>query len=99
MDAACQVEGAATIYCLESLFGSVVGAIVALAGVALFIMLVIGGFRFLFSGGDQKQLDAARGTITNAIIGLVVIVTAYLILSTIKVFTGVDVTTFTIPTP
>lgn len=89
----------ATIRCLEPLFKSVVAAIVSLAGVALFIMLLIGGFNFLFSGGDQKKLEAARGTITNAVIGLVVIVSAYLILRTVSVFTGVDVTQFNINVP
>lgn len=86
------LEGAqnvATIKCLESLFTNVVQAVVALAGVALFIMLLVGGFNFLFSGGDQKKLEAAKGTVTNAIIGIVIIVSAFLILKTITAFTGV----------
>lgn len=86
----------ATIRCLEPLFKNVVTAVVSLSGVALFIMLLIGGFNFLFSGGDQKKLEKARGTITNAIIGLVIIVSAYLILRTVSVFTGVNVTQFNI---
>lgn len=70
----------------------------ALTGVALFVMLVIGGYNFLLSGGDQKKLEAARGTLTNAVIGLVVIVAAYLIIKIVSLFTGVDtVTQFTIP--
>lgn len=80
--------GAATIKCLEPLFQNIVAAVMALSGVALFVMLLVGGFNFLFSGGDQKKLEAARGTLTNAIIGLVVIVLAFLILKTISVFTG-----------
>ncbi len=88
----------ATIKSLESLFRNVISSAVGLAGIALFIMLLIAGFNFLFAGGDQKKLEQAKGTLTNAILGLVVIVGAYLILRTIGVFTGVDVTTFTIPT-
>jgi len=94
------IEGAehvATIKCLEPLFENVVRSIVSLAGIALFIMLLTSGFTFLFSGGDQKKLEQARGSMTNAIVGLVVIVIAYLILNTIKVITGVDVTKFEIP--
>ena len=65
-----------------------------------FIMLLVGGFNFLFAGGDQKKLEQARGTLTGAIIGLVVIVSAYLILNTIGIFTGVtDVTKFRITVP
>ena len=89
-------DNVATIKCLEPLFQNVVNAIIALSGVALFIMLIVSGYNFLFSGGDQKKLEKARGTMTNAIIGLVVIACAYLILVIIKVFTGVDVTKFKI---
>lgn len=96
-DSTCLVEGAATFKCFESLFGNVVQALTALVGVALFIMFVIGGYGFLFSGGDQKKLEKARGTLTAAIAGVVIIVIAYLILKTIWLFTGVDVTKFTIP--
>lgn len=85
-----------TIASLASLFGNLMGSLVSLAGVALFIMLVAGGFGFLTAGGDQKKLEKARGTLTGAIMGLVIIVLGYLILLTIKAFTGVDVTTFTI---
>ena len=97
-NSACVSQGAATFQCLEPIFTSAVRALTALVGVAVFIMFVVGGFNFLFSGGDQKKLEKARGTLTNAIIGVVVIVAAYLILLTIKAITGVDVTQFTIPT-
>ncbi len=90
----CVVNDAATIQCVEPLFRNVLQALAALVGVALFVMLIVGGFTFLFSGGDQKKLEQAKGTVTNAIIGLVVIVAAYLMLKTIEWFTGVNVTTF-----
>lgn len=93
----CVQQEAATFKCLEPLFSNIVQAITALVGVAVFIMFVVGGFNFLFSGGDQKKLEKARGTLTNAILGVVVIVAAYLILKTIQVLTGVDVTKFSVP--
>ena len=95
-------DGVATIQSLQTLFTNVLSVIVALAGVALFIMFVVSGFSFIFSGGDPKKLEQARGTLTNAIVGLVVIVAAYLILRLIGVFSGyTDITTFTVspPTP
>jgi hypothetical protein len=91
-------QGAAQFLCLEPLFANVVTALTALVGVALFVMFVIGGYNFLLSGGDQKKLEKAKGTLTAAIAGVIIIVVAYLILKTITLFTGVDVTHFTIPT-
>ena len=49
----------ATIQSLETLFVNLVKVVVALSGVALFVMLIVGGFTFLFSGGDNKQLGAS----------------------------------------
>jgi hypothetical protein len=96
-DPSCLVDGVATFKCFEPLFANVVRGLTALVGIALFIMFVIGGYGFLFSGGDQKKLEKARGTLTGAIMGVVVIVVAYLILKTIQLFTGVNVTQFTVP--
>lgn len=84
----------ATIKCIVPLFTNLIQGVLAVSGVALFVMLVVGGFNFLLSGGDQKKLEAARGTLTNAVIGLVVIVLAFLIIKTIETFTGAPVTIF-----
>lgn len=93
----CIVEEAATIRCLEPLFQNVITAVFAFVGVALLVMLFIAGYNFLLSGGDPKKLESAKGTLTHAAIGLVVIVIAYLIIRTIETFTGVTVSNFTIP--
>lgn len=94
----CVIEEAATIQCLAPMFERVVQGILALAGVALFVMLVIGGYNFLLSGGDQKKLEMAKGTITGALLGLVIMVIAFLIINTIATFTGVTtITEFNIP--
>lgn len=92
------VDGVATFTSLESLFANLVRFVVAIAGVAFFIMLLVAGFSFLFSGGDPKKLEQAKGTMTNAIIGLIVIVGAYVILRLIGLFTGTmdTITTFKI---
>ena len=89
-------QGVASIQCLVPLITNVIRAVISLGAVALFIMLLVGGFNFLFSGGDQKKLEAARGTVTQAIVGIVIMSLAYLIILTIETFTGVKVTDFTI---
>lgn len=84
---------------LEVVFSNIVQAILALAGIVLFITLLIGGFKFITSGGDPKAIDSARKTLTFAIAGMVLIAAAYLILRFINVFTGVDVINFRVFQP
>ena len=92
-------EDVATIRCLEPLFKNVVQGGVALVGIALFIMILNSGFRYLTSAGDPKKLAAARGSLTNAVVGVVLIAVGYLILRTIEIFTGVPVTIFKVLAP
>lgn len=89
----------ATLQCFEPLFRNIVVSILTLSGVALFIMLVVGGFTFLLSSGDPKKLESAKHTIQYAILGMILIVASYLILRLIEVFTGVTVTNFVVPGP
>lgn len=92
----CIVQEAATIRCIVPLFTNLVQGVLALSGVALFVMIISGGYHFLFSGGDQKKLEMAKGTLTSAIIGLIVIVAAFLIINAIQAFTqsSIPVTQF-----
>ncbi len=81
---------------LENIFSNILGLVAALAALGCFIMLIVGGFKYLTSGGDQKATASARNTITYAIIGLILLIVAWLILLFIQAITGVDVTQFNI---
>ncbi|MGB9911495.1 MAG: pilin [Microgenomates group bacterium] len=93
----CAPDQIAQIWCLECIFQSVLNLAIRLAGIALFIMLLIGGFKYLTSGGDPKTKESAQKTITYAILGMVILLGSWLILLFIKEFTGIDLTVFTIP--
>jgi hypothetical protein len=82
--------GVPTIKCLEPLFLNIVQSITALVGVAFFVMLLVGGFSFLFSSGDPKKLQQAKGTIGLAFAGIVIVVCAFLIIKLIESFTGIN---------
>ncbi len=93
-----QYGDVATFGSLSSLFTNILSITLRLVGISMFIMIVVGGFKYLTAGGDSKATEAAQGTITNAIIGLVLAIMAWFILLAIKGFTGVDVTKFNIIT-
>jgi hypothetical protein len=80
----------APLTAIEDIFGSILGAAIPFAGIVLFIVLVIGGFQFITSGGDPKKAAAARNTLTYAIIGIVLLALAYLVIVIIAEFTGAE---------
>jgi hypothetical protein len=89
-------DGVAKISNLGDIFSKVVGYALGLAAIVLFILLLIGGFKFITSGGDPKAVDSAKKTLTSAVAGLLIILVSYLILVLIKTITGADVTNFKI---
>ena len=86
----------ATIKCLECIFQNILNIVIRLAGIAVFIMLIIGGFQYLTAGGDPKKSQSAKNTLTYAILGLALLILAWFILKFIAIFTGIDVTIFKI---
>lgn len=49
------------------------------AGIFFLLQIVIGGISWIGAGGDEKALTAARGRITNAVIGFIIVIAAFAI--------------------
>lgn len=81
-------QGAATFKCVVPLFTNVITWLFALSGVVALFLIIFSGIKFITSGGDPKQVEGARQTLTYAIIGLVVIFMSYFILNTISYVSG-----------
>lgn len=81
----------ATLQGFQCLIANVFVVIITIIGLAAFVMLIVGSFRYLVSGGNPKGTEKAKNTITFAIVGIVVALSAYIILNLIARFTGIDV--------
>ncbi len=78
----------ATLACIPIVFKNIVFWLFALAGIAAVFFVMFAGIKFLTSGGDPKQVEGARKTMTYAIIGLVIIILSFAIINLIGVITG-----------
>lgn len=87
----------ATLQGFECIFKNILLIIIPFAGLAAFVTLIIGGFQYLTSAGDPKQLQKATATITAAVIGIVVILGIWFIFKLLNVITGLDLLKFEIP--
>ncbi len=89
----------ATIQGLECLIANVFTVIITLIGLSAFVILIVGSVRWLLSGGNSTHLDKAKNTMTYAVIGIVVALSAFIVLNLIAGFTGINtIKTFKIPT-
>lgn len=79
---------------LEVYFGRVVEILIGLGAIIFFIMLLVGGFNYMTSGGDPKQVEGASKTLTFAIGGIILLALSLLIFRVIEAFTGVNLLEF-----
>lgn len=88
--AACGVEGDVTSaggQCavtnadanLSNLVRKVINVLSVIIGVVAVIMIIIGGLRYITSGGDSGNVSSAKNTILYAIVGLIVVALAQFI--------------------
>ncbi len=50
-----------------------------LAGLTAMLFIMLGGFRYITSRGDDEAAESGKKTLTNAVIGLVIVILSYVI--------------------
>ncbi|MBI3443297.1 hypothetical protein HY008_01370 [Candidatus Woesebacteria bacterium] len=83
----------------QALLRAAIVGILIVAAVIFFFMLIIGGIKWITSGGDKAQTESARSQITAALIGLVVVFSAWAIITLINAFFGIDLFSLNLPSP
>lgn len=81
------------------LVSRLIGLITIASGIILVIMLAYGGFRFVTAGGNDKATAQAQGIMTNAVVGMVIVVASYMIAFLVGKFLGFNILTPTIYGP
>ena len=80
-------EAAKCNECPENLFGDegvfkqITNVVLYIVGVIAVIMLIIGGIKYVISGGDAKKVTDAKNTVLYAIIGLIIAFLAFAIVN------------------
>jgi hypothetical protein len=86
---------------LKPLFrpGSDLGAIISailpylfiIAGLLLLFYLIAGGFQMMTSANDEKGLASAKGKITNALVGFLLLFISYWLVQIVEVILGIKI--------
>jgi hypothetical protein len=58
---------------------TVINTVLGLTGLALLILVTYGGIMWMVAGGEKDKVTKARQLITNAVVGLIIVVGAYAI--------------------
>ena len=66
---------------LTAFIGRIINVMLSVLGVIFFVLLVYGGFLWMTSQGNEDKVKKAKTLITDAVIGLIIILAAYAISS------------------
>lgn len=73
------------------LIGRTIGLIFVIGAIAFFFMFLWGAVNWILSGGDKAHVESAKGRITNAIVGFILMVGVFAIVKLIEAFFGIDI--------
>jgi len=74
-------------------------AVLGLVAIASLIMLVMGGFTYLTASDDKAKTQSAQKTITYSLGGLIMSLSAWVVLQLAGTFLGIDLSVFDICLP
>jgi|GEM_PF-674570 len=67
------------------------------AAVVFIFMFLTGGIKWITSAGDKNQVETARGQITQAVVGLIIVFSLYIIIGGIERIFGINLRLFNLP--
>jgi hypothetical protein len=70
-------------YELDTSVGSVMALVIkgflSLLGIIFIVLIIVGGYNWMTAAGDEEKIKKAKDTLRRAIIGLIIVVSAYAI--------------------
>jgi hypothetical protein len=70
-----------SLFGIDGIFNSITNVLLFAVGALSVLMLIVGGIRYVVSGGNQTAVTGAKNTILYAIVGLVVALIAYAVIN------------------
>lgn len=75
----------------NDVISAIIGFLTVVAGLWFLLQFIIAGFQWISAGGDKGQVETAQKKITNAVIGIFLVVAAYVIVGLIGKLLGLDI--------
>lgn len=88
-NAARGTDQTADLFGSEGIFRTITNVLLFILGAISVIMIIIGGLRYVISGGNSTNVTAAKNTILYAIVGVIIALLSYAIINfVLGSFTG-----------
>jgi hypothetical protein len=79
------------VYFIQQLVTSAITLLIIVGGVLFVFMFLLGAIGFIAAGGDKIKMDNARGRMSTAFIGIILLFSSWAIIELIEVIFGVKI--------
>lgn len=79
--------------------GNLYQVIVTVGGLALLLYMAWGGINWIMAGGDKGKLEDAKNKLTNAVVGMGILVAVIAVVNLLTSVFGIDILNPTVPEP
>lgn len=62
---------------IAEIIGGLIGVFLSLLGIIFLVLIIYGGFIWMTSGGNETKVLKAKKILTNAVIGLIIVLSSY----------------------
>ena len=77
------IGAATTLSGPGGLIYQIISILLFVAGSVAVIFVIVGGFQYVTSAGNEEQAEKGRQNVTNAIIGIIIIILSYVVVNVI----------------
>lgn len=91
-----ETSGSDGLSFFQKFIPALIGLLFVGGAIFFFFMLVWGSIQWIVSGGDKAAIEGARGRITAAFVGMVLLLSTFAIVKLVETFFGVDILTIDI---
>lgn len=90
------LKGGTGLEFFQSFIPNLIGLSFIVGAVVFFFVMIVGAIQWITSGGDKAAIEAARGKISNAIVGFIILLAVFALLKVIEDFFGFNILTLDI---
>lgn len=76
---------------LVKFMSTIIGFLTTIAGLYFLIQMILAGLSWISAGGEKGKVESARSQMTNAALGLIIIIAAYSIVGIVGNVLGLDI--------
>lgn len=76
---------------LQTFLPNMIGLSLVIGVVIFLFVIIVGAIQWIMSGGDKAAIESAKGKITNAVVGIVILFSLFAVFIFIENFFGVNI--------